>query len=70
MIQLDKLFQKHAFKFFSYSKQLQLVKLTNRNDNSSDHIVFDELKIIVDELMKLPVDFHILDNGDIEIEKI
>lgn len=70
MVQLDNLFQKHSFKFFSYSEQLQLVRLRDRGDNRNDNIIFDELKIIVDELMKLPVDFHILDNGDIEIEEI
>lgn len=70
MGRLENFFKKNSFQCFTYQKTDHLVKLKHRQDNANDAIIFNELKVIVDELMSLPVDFHILDSGDIEIEEL
>lgn len=70
MITLENFFTNNTFQCFTYIKADKLVKLNHREDNANDTIIFNELKVIIDELMTLPIDFHILDNGDIEIEEL
>jgi hypothetical protein len=69
MITLENFFKNNSFQFFNYLQSDHLVKLEYRNMSSNDMLIFDELKIIVDKLMNLSIDFHILDSGDIQIEE-
>jgi len=70
MNKLEKFFEENKFTFFHYRKEHLKIALKKRDDNSNDHLIFDELKLIVDALMGLPLDFKILDNGDIELEEL